>query len=341
MLRTLGLVEVHSFKPIGWIAFDDDGLVILDRDWGVSRVWQGEIDSSRGSPLHPAAIGSIAWNVPTIYAQEVWSVAGQGLFVRSRDEVFRIKGEDVRRWHHSPVATASYLPRTVASPEPSRFVIREHGTAFDLLEEQRVIASSTWTELLEAAGVKGRPEEVIVRSIDIWWMGVHASVHRKDGALTGALTFLAIPPFRPQFTALETDGDIDHYGNLVLAVDGPHMRYFLFGKTDLLSRVFAWELFKTNRQPCVRVIRHSYKGQTLPSSGQNVPVIIGEVRSAPHSILVRLLGDSILRYDQRAGLFSPIFHPGTSVSMSIGDNGWIAFSAFNGYKVFLLHDVAH
>jgi len=68
-----------------------------------------------------------------------------------------------------------------------------------------------------------------------------------------------------------------------------------------------------------------------------VPVAVTGVRAVPpHSVFVTLAADSILRYDVRAATLQPVFHPGTSVRLTVWSEGLVAFSAFNAYKAFLL-----
>src|SRR5262249_37677965 len=61
-LRRRGLIEIHSDGPIANLAFDDNGLLLVDRDWNLYRVSKRDLSKAltkRSSSLRPRMIGRV------------------------------------------------------------------------------------------------------------------------------------------------------------------------------------------------------------------------------------------------------------------------------------------
>jgi len=341
-LRALGLIELHSDTAIAALAFDDDGLVVFDRSWTVYRVPQKTIARSmkdRSIALRPQRIGLIPGRDEREYIERLWSIPDRGVYVTSRGETFEVRGDAIAARPDLHAQESLSLPVLITSAEPSDLLLRGQGRSFTVVRGDAVLGSSAWSDVLEPARLSGRVTEPTTPSVSVEHGTVHVAVHEKQGPLVRALAFRAAPPFKARFVPLNVNGDIDRYGELVTIEHEGSFRHFLFGKTSLLSKVFVWELFE-DREPALRAAYAPllYGLASKPFTGQNVPVVVTGVRAMPpHSVFVTLAADSILRYDVRAATLQPVFHPGTSVRVTVARQGLVAFSSFNAYKAFLLH----
>lgn len=342
-LRKRKLLEVHCENPVAGVAFDDDGLVILDRSWNIWRVPSAEMRKSRrdhSAPIRPRRIGQIPSKDTEDNVEGLWSLRDGGVFLASRGEVFQVRESNITARPDIATtlkASASAITVTVPAEEPTEVVVRDVDSSLTFLRGERVTGSIPWADVLATAKASGLVTEPTIKHVMQVGNELQAAILERAGPLVGQIRINASPPFDPRFIPLRVSDDIDSYGELVSVQPGDHPRYFLFGKVELLSKISVWELFE-DRPPTLRTSYEPllYHLSELPFSGQNVPVVVTRVRIiSPNLILITLAADSILLYNVQSNTLEPVFHPGTSVNISIAQNGLVAFSAFNGYKAFL------
>ncbi|MCP1913429.1 hypothetical protein J2R96_005909 [Bradyrhizobium elkanii] len=339
-LRSLGLVELNIDAPLAGLQFDDDGLVIIDRSWLAYRLPYDRLTrSGTRISVRPTLLGSIGELGNDTLLDRIWSVSGEGTFVAAKDTVFQIGKDRIStRPDIAGLLSPSRHPVTLGSTEPADshlietdegLLVTDHGSSFLV----------KWSDLMGQAVRSGKISDPSRGSFFLIDHILYIYMHERDGSIAGALDFDLREPSLARYKSFQLTADIDAYGRPIpILLDGA-IHHLLIGKTDLNSKVFVWELFG-NRPP---ELRSDYTPlldelSAQPFSGQNVPVIVNRVRSdSSNGVFVILPGDSIIHYDPSIpATLQPVFHPGTSVNVNTSTHGLVAFSAFNGYKAFVL-----
>ncbi len=338
-LRRLGLVELDSEKPIVGLAFDDSGLVVVSRDWTIGRVrmkHMAEAAAAKRKSLAPSVIGRAPVQSERSYLAGIWAVRNGGVWLLSSSgELFSVGGQAIKRelgLNYQPDS----LERIVSDPEPAEIVLLDHGSALAILRGRDVVFTWSWETALAAARAAA-VKEPRARGISLTRRAAYIAIHEGGGPLVGVLEMAMAAPFSARFERLNTRGDIDRFGELVVVENDGRLHFVLSGKTDLHAPVSVWELDQT-KAPALRATYSPLLDalSSLPFSGQNVPVVVRDVRSGAPYVFISLLADAVLRYDVRSHTVEPVFQGAPRISIAVGRGGAVAFSALNGYKAFIL-----
>ena len=335
-LRNDALLEVHSDSPLAAAQFDDDGLVFVSRSWAAYRVpfsSLAEVGSLKA--IRPVMLGTIGSFGPDVLMDHIWSVAGEGTFVSVDGGVFQI--DETKVSPRSDIAAqlrASGHFVDLSGGEPNEANVTESDSEL-VITRGAATFHLKWKDLIDRVRLSGNVSHPKSGSIFPIGDALCIFIHKQDGAIVGNLEVRSAASTR--YVEFKIGENIDAYAKPVAMLLDGTIHYFLVGKTDLHSKVFVWEIFSDRPAELRAEYAPLLAGLSdLPFSGQNVPVIVSRVRVAPpNTIIITLPGDSVIQYDPISRTISPVFHPGTSINVDTSHRGFVAFSAFNGYKIFV------
>lgn len=341
-LRSEGLIEIDCDAPIAATSFDEDGLILIDRSWHIWRVpveqFEGGHAGEKSLRLRPRSIGAIPTIDSNSRVEQVWRFRGRGTFLRVGDDVFQIHRDSIiRRQELAQQMVHARSAFVVPGLVPCGKVVFRCDDGIDVLSDDGHPYSIPWSSVRRDCGVPNNSDIGGFDDVQLFGDEVCASV-RRGGDLIGALRLSITAPYSRRFIPLRSSPGADPNGKLIMLTVLGSTHYFLCGKSDLWSPVSVWELVEdgpprlcTSYSPLLTAL----SGE--PESGQNVPVIVRDARVVNGARgYITLAADSILAFEGESKTLRPIFYPGTSVHMTFGPKGEVEFSAYNGYKSFVL-----
>jgi hypothetical protein len=339
-VRQNHFLEVHTDTPIEDVGFDDTGISIVDTAWNVWHVPSNRLHTP--NPIESTELRSNG-KLPVIstgaFVTSAWSVDKKGLFVAfSNGEVFQVQNARIlaRRDLSTPLTGKSY-PILFPTPEPADTSIHNVDSKLVIMDLDHVVAMIEMKDLRHALPINGKQYEDFVLDSVLTGGVLHIPIHEKQGPVVGCLELEVRHPSIAHFVELNLKGDIDIASELIAAQYGTESRHFFVGK--LSSKLAVWEVFQ-NQPPALRATHPTFASQLAASASPtlrgSVEPYVAHVRLVPPSaILITLLADSTYKYDARSNQLNVVFHPGTSVHISLGPNGSFALFALNGYKIYI------
>lgn len=339
-VRQHHFIEVHTDTPIEDVAFDEDGISIVDTGWNLWHVSATRLQ--KRLPVEPPELQPLG-KLPLVsagaFVTSMWSAPANGLFVAFSDsEVFQLHGGKIMA--RSDLAAALHggsYPVLLPNVEPTEIAV--HNVASNLLVTNldRVVASIPIEDLMSKLPDTGKQYQNFVLDSIVTGNTLHIPIHEEKGPMIGCLELDLQDPSTARFTEFDLKGDIDAYGGLVAMQDGARWRHFMVGK--LSSKVAVWEVFQAE-SPLLRGTHDTFASQLAKAASpilqRSVEPYLSKVRFIPPAtILVTLLADSVYQFDARSNQLSVAFHPGTSMNISLGPKGRFALSALNGYKLYI------
>ncbi|QHW01031.1 hypothetical protein [Spirosoma endbachense] len=339
-LRYLGFTELHSEKAIRGIAFDENGLTLVDKSWNVIHVPNEDLGKNLKSiTLSPYILGRIPIQDTTDNLCEIWSLKNGGVFLLScKHHLFSVHKRKFKTEPYLNSRLDSTLADIFSSDQPAPLIIRNNFPTFSVIRNHKTIHTERWANVLGNAPASSPEEQLTTREItiidDISFVPVYG-----DHGLIGTLIISVTPAFNVKFVKLNTEGDIDRTGELAICKEGNRIRYFLAGKVDVHTKVTVWELDllhapkeKATYSPLLDAL------STLKISAQNSLVYIRDIKSTGGKyIFISLMGDGVLLYDIHSNSIKPVFHTvAIEPTIITSRQGTVAFTAENSYKVFVM-----